>query len=184
MDHFRTVGFIAVVALSVVSGAAAQSRASIDQLVESKHTGERSDAALEQVLSGTANRGSIEQIDPSLRVLNRDEVETLAANQRTSREGDCGATAEQQAIAASLQAQGRILADECEWVSWLASRSSSDREDDRYKIGAIVTLAAGQARESELEQERLEEEKQARFEAQIQAAMAASAAAPSIVGGD
>ncbi|MFN7055062.1 hypothetical protein [Hyphomonas sp.] len=136
--------------------------AAIDQVQQGARTSDRSRAALDQI-GPAERRGAVDQIDPAARA--RDPAAGaafLTAAPRPARAArGCQVTPEQAAIIDSLRAQGRILADDCDLVDWVAvthGRTPSEERRDRAEraeaaLPGQISIAADHEREQERERD-------------------------------
>lgn len=143
--------------------------AEIDQVGRQTLTAERSSAALEQIPARPASAG-FDQIDPSARHdPSRDDygLDVIISANGSSASAGCHVNAAQAAIIETLRGQGRILADDCDLVEWVAiSQDQTTGDERRARAEAdMTTLPERLTFISDLERERDEAENLQRLEA-------------------
>ncbi|MFN3313668.1 MAG: hypothetical protein ACK46Q_09390 [Hyphomonas sp.] len=140
--------------------------AEIDQVGRQTVTAERSSAALDQIPASPA-RTEMDQIDPAARSgPGRDEPGLEPAmSARGSSGAGCDVSAAQAAIIETLRAQGRILADDCDLVEWVAISQDRTTRDERRARAEAATATLPERLTFTSERERAEADRLQRLEA-------------------
>ncbi|MFN4025635.1 MAG: hypothetical protein ACK4MQ_12465 [Hyphomonas sp.] len=150
--------------------ALADRSAKIDQVVRKETTGERSNAALDQITPvPRIGRGSIDQIDPSARPRDDDSQYDTAIQHLPgpAQPRGCDVSADQAAIIESLKAQGKIIGDDCDLIDWVAIAGDRSGKDERRAVGEALSATRPEllSLEAQRDKEAAERAEQERLDA-------------------
>ena len=171
-SNATAAALIASVCLVPAAAAEADRSAAIKQVTRGETLAERSSASFNQITPVTGNRSAVEQLDPNLQDDSYPEngAANLTGTQGTVVAPVCVLSPEQQAIVTSLQSQGRLPAGECEMLAWFAQPGDPVDGDERRSLAEAVIATS-----PELLGQESEADRQARLQADREAAEAAAA---------
>lgn len=167
----QLLALLALAAPALMANAEADRSAAITQVTKSRTMAERSSAAFDQISTVESGRSRVDQIDPSLAMLDAPGIDRLSDAEPAASPAPCVLTPEQQSIVTSLESQGKLPAGDCEMVAWFAQPGDKNEGEDRQSLAENVVAGAPELLGRDAEADRL-----AQLELEQRQAEAAAAA--------